>query len=397
LPCQSADPRRPAARTERLFDPSLPMPRPIVAHVRPDAVRHNLDFIRRTAAQSRVWAVIKANAYGHGIERIYPGLAAADGIALLDLDEAVRVRELGWDKPVLLLEGIFGPADVELADRHRLTVAVHCDEQLDLLIAAKPRQPLDIQLKMNSGMNRLGYRPHAFRAAWERAAAAPSIGKITLMMHFANADEGEVDWQLEQFDAATAGIPGERSASNSAAVLWHPRAHRDWVRPGTILYGASPTGAARHIADTPLMAAMTLTSKIIGVQTLAPEETVGYGRRFTADRPMRIGVVACGYADGYPRHAPTGTPIAVDGVMTRVVGRVSMDMLTVDLTPCPTAGIGSSVELWGDQVKVDDVAEASGTIGYELMCALAQRVPVVIVPPGASTVQPLLRTGSHGR
>ncbi|MCA8271246.1 alanine racemase [Burkholderia sp. AU30280] len=373
------------------------MPRPIVAHIRPDAVRHNLDFIRRTAARSRVWGVIKANAYGHGIERIYPGLATADGIALLDLDEAVRVRELGWDKPVLLLEGIFEPADVDLADRHRLTVAVHCDEQLDLLIAAKPRQAIDIQLKMNSGMNRLGYRPAAFRAAWERAANAPSIGKITLMMHFANADEGEVDWQLDQFDAATAGIPGERSTSNSAAVLWHPRAHRDWVRPGTILYGASPTGAARDIADTPLMAAMTLTSKIIGVQTLAPEETVGYGRRFTADRPMRIGVVACGYADGYPRHAPTGTPIAVDGVMTRVVGRVSMDMLTVDLTPCPNAGIGSSVELWGDQVKVDDVAQASGTIGYELMCALAQRVPVVIVPPSASSEQPAPRTGSYGR
>ncbi|RQT61246.1 alanine racemase [Burkholderia cepacia] len=373
------------------------MPRPIVAHIRPDAIRHNLDFIRRTAAQSRVWAVVKADAYGHGIERIYPSLAAADGIALLDLDEAVRVRELGWDKPVLLLEGIFEPADVELADRHRLTVSVHCDEQLDLLIAAKPRQPIDIQLKMNSGMNRLGYRPDVFRAAWERAAGAPSIGKITLMMHFANADEGQADWQLEQFDAATAGIPGERSTSNSAAVLWHPHAHRDWVRPGTILYGASPTGASRDIADTPLMPAMTLTSKIIGVQTLAPEETVGYGRRFTADRPMRIGVVACGYADGYPRHAPTGTPIAVDGVMTRVVGRVSMDMLTVDLTPCPDAGIGSSVELWGDQVKVDDVAEASGTIGYELMCALARRVPVVIVPPGASSEQPALRTGSYGR
>ncbi|KVD57544.1 alanine racemase [Burkholderia ubonensis] len=377
------------------------MPRPIVAHIRPAAVRRNLKFIRRSVAPSRVWAVVKANAYGHGIERIYPGLAAADGIALLDLDEAVRVRALGWDKPVLLLEGIFEPADVELADRHRLTVAVHCDAQLDLLIAAKPQRPIDIQLKMNSGMNRLGYRPDAFRAAWERAAGAPSIGKITLMTHFANADEGEIDWQLDQFDAATAGMPGERSVSNSAAVLWHPRAHRDWVRPGTILYGASPTGAAHHIADTPLMAAMTLTSKIIGVQTLAPQETVGYGRRFTADQPMRIGVVACGYADGYPRHAPTGTPIAVDGVRTRVVGRVSMDMLTVDLTPCPNAGIGSHVELWGDQVKVDDVAEASGTIGYELMCAVAPRVPVVVEPLGTSGTSAAqdepLRTGSYGR
>ncbi|WP_431822895.1 alanine racemase [Burkholderia sp. F1] len=377
------------------------MPRPIVAHIRPAAVRHNLEFIRRTVAPSRVWAVVKANAYGHGIERIYPGLAAANGIALLDLDEAVRVRALGWDKPVLLLEGIFDPADVELVERHRLTVAVHCDEQLDLLIVAKPQRPIDIHLKMNSGMNRLGYRPAAFRAAWERAAGAPSIGAITLMTHFAVADEGEIDWQLEQFDAATAGMPGERSVSNSAAVLWHPRAHRDWVRPGTILYGASPTGAARDIADTPLMASMTLTSRIIGVQTLSSQETVGYGRRFTADQPMRIGVVACGYADGYPRHAPTGTPIAVDGVLTRIIGRVSMDMITVDLTPCPNAGIGSQVELWGDQVKVDDVAEASGTIGYELMCAVAPRVPVVVVPLDASgtsaTQDEPLRTGSYGR
>jgi alanine racemase len=357
-----------------LYEPI--MPRPIVARIRPDAVRDNLAFIRRTAAQSRVWAVVKANAYGHGIERIYPALAAADGIALLDLDEAVRVRELGWTKPVLLLEGIFEAADVALVERYGLTVAVHCDEQLDLLIAAKPQRPISIQLKMNSGMNRLGFRPAAFRAAWERATRAPSIGAIALMTHFANADDGEIDWQLAQFDAATAGIPGERSLSNSAAVLWHPRAHRDWVRPGTILYGASPTGCARDIADTPLAAAMTLTSRLIGVQTLTPRETVGYGRRFTVERPMRIGVVACGYADGYPRHAPTGTPVAVDGVLTRIVGRVSMDMLTVDLTPCPNAGIGAPVELWGDQVRVDDVAEASGTIGYELMCALAPRVPV---------------------
>ena len=354
------------------------MPRPIVARIRPDAVRDNLAFIRRTASHSRVWAVVKANAYGHGIERIFPALTAADGIALLDLAEAVRVRELGWAKPVLLLEGIFEPADIALVTHYGLTVAVHCDEQLDLLIAAKPARPIDIQLKMNSGMNRLGFQPGRFRAAWERAARAPSIGSITLMTHFANADAGEIDWQLERFDAAAQGIPGERTISNSAGVLWHPRAHRDWVRPGTILYGASPTGIARDIETTPLAAAMTLTSRIIGIQTLAPGETVGYGRRFTVDQPMRIGVVACGYADGYPRHAPTGTPIAVDGVRTRVVGRVSMDMLTVDLTPCPEAGIGTGVELWGDRIRVDEVAQASGTIGYELMCALAPRVPVVV-------------------
>lgn len=352
------------------------MPRPISVRIHPEAVRHNLQTAKQSASGARVWAVVKANAYGHGIERIYPALAGADGIALLDLDEAVRVRELGWTQPILLLEGIFDSADVATAVAHRLSVAVHCDEQLALLAAARTQQPIDIQLKMNSGMNRLGYRPDAFRAAWERARATPNIGKIALMTHFANADDSAIDWQLDRFDAATEGIPGERSLSNSAAVLWHPRAHRDWVRPGTILYGASPTGVARHVEGVGLRAAMTLASRIIGVQTLSPGETVGYGCAYEAERPMRIGVVACGYADGYPRHAPTGTPIVVDGVRTRVVGRVSMDMLTVDLTPCPNAGIGSQVELWGEHVKVDEVAEASGTIGYELMCAVARRVPV---------------------
>lgn len=354
------------------------MPRPISARIHVDAVRHNLQLVKRTAAASHVWAVIKANAYGHGIERIYPALAEADGIALLDIDEAVRVRELGWNKPILLLEGIFEPGDVGIADRHRLTVTVHCDDQLAMLKAARPRERIDIQLKMNSGMNRLGYRPAQFERAWERASAIEAIGSIGLMSHFANADGGEIDWQIDEFEAATRSLPGTRSLSNSAAVLWHPRAHRDWVRPGTILYGASPTGCARHIEGFSLRAAMTLENRIIGVQTLEAGETIGYGRAFAADRTMRIGVVACGYADGYPRHAPTGTPVMVDGVRTRIVGRVSMDMLTVDLTPCASAGIGTAVELWGEHVKVDEVAEPSGTIGYELMCALARRVPVSI-------------------
>jgi alanine racemase len=354
------------------------MPRPISARIHPDAIRHNVAFVKRTASASRVWTVVKANAYGHGIERIYPALADADGIALLDLDEAVRVRELGWSGPVLLLEGIFDARDVETADRHRLTVTVHCDEQLALLAAAAPHRPIDIELKMNSGMNRLGFRPDAYAGAWQRASRIAAIGQIGLMTHFASADDGAIDWQIDAFDATTKDLPGTRSLSNSAAVLWHPRAHRDWVRPGTILYGASPSGRARDIAHVPLRAAMTLESRLIGVQTLAAGETIGYGRTFTADRALRIGVVACGYADGYPRHAPAGTPVLVDGVRTRLVGRVSMDMLTVDLTPCPAAGIGAPVELWGERVRVDEVAEPSGTIGYELMCALARRVPVTV-------------------
>jgi alanine racemase len=356
------------------------MPRPIKAYIHPDAVRNNLEVVQTRASKSRVWAVVKANAYGHGIERVFSGLEAADGIALLDLDEAVRIRELGWKKPILLLEGIFTDHDVSTADEFGLTVAVHSDEHRKLIVAAKPKRPIDIYLKMNSGMNRLGFTPDKYRAAWERASASDGIGNISLMTHFASADEGSLDWQMERFDSATCDIPGERSLSNSAAALWHTTAHRDWVRPGIVLYGASPSGQSKDIRDIGLRASMTLQSELIGIQTLRAGETVGYARTYRAETEMRIGVVACGYADGYPRHAPTGTPIAVDGIITRTIGRVSMDMLTVDLTPCPRAGIGSKVELWGDQVRIDDVASSSGTIGYELMCALARRVPVGVLP-----------------
>ncbi len=267
---------------------------------------------------------------------------------------------------------------MKTAEEFGLTVAVHCDEQRELIVAAKPKRPIDIYLKMNSGMNRLGFAPEDYRGAWERASASPGVGSISLMSHFANADEGEVDWQLNRFDETTRDIPGHRSLSNSAATLWHKRAHRDWVRPGIVLYGGSPSGRSHDVAEVPLHASMTLSSEIIGTQTMRTGETAGYACTFTAERDIRIGVVACGYADGYPRHAPTGTPISVDGVVTQTVGRVSMDMLTVDLTPCPQAGIGSKVELWGEQVKIDDVAASAGTIGYELMCALARRVPVTV-------------------
>lgn len=253
---------------------------------------------------------------------------------------------------------------------------MHCDDQRELIVAAKPAQPIDIYLKMNSGMNRLGFTPDRYRAAWERANVSKGIGNIALMTHFANADEGSVDWQLERFDEVTVDIPGLRSLSNSAAALWHARAHRDWVRSGIVLYGGSPSGRADDLGDLVLRPAMTLSSEIIGIQNMHAGETVGYARSYRADAGIRIGVVACGYADGYPRHAPTETPVSVDGVTTRTVGRVSMDMLTVDLTQCPNAGIGSKVELWGEQVRIDHVASSSGTIGYELMCALARRVPV---------------------
>jgi alanine racemase len=353
------------------------MPRPLSATIHTAALANNLAVARRHAPKSKIWAVVKANAYGHGLARAFPGLRATDGFGLLDLEEAVKLRELGWAGPILLLEGFFRPTDIDVIDRYSLSTAVHCDEQLRMLEMARLSKPVNIQLKMNSGMNRLGYTPERFRAAWERARAVQGVGQITLMTHFADADGPRgVDYQLEAFERGAEGIAGARSLANSAATLWHPDSHFDWVRPGIILYGASPSGKTADIKGTGLRPAMTLASELIGVQAVAAGQTVGYGSLFSATSPMRIGVVACGYADGYPRIAPEGTPIIVDGVMTRVIGRVSMDMLTVDLTPCPNAGIGARVELWGAKLPIDDVAAACGTIGYELMCAVAPRVPV---------------------
>ncbi|MGH8781227.1 alanine racemase [Paraburkholderia sp.] len=353
------------------------MPRPLSATIHTAALANNLAVARRHAPKSKIWAVVKANAYGHGLARVFPGLRATDGFGLLDLEEAVKLRELGWAGPILLLEGFFRPTDIDVIDRYSLTTAVHSDEQMRMLEMARLSKPLNIQLKMNSGMNRLGYTPERFRSAWERARACQGVGQITLMTHFSDADgERGIGHQMETFERGAEGIAGARSLANSAATLWHPESHFDWVRPGIILYGGSPSGVHGAIEGTGLQPAMTLSSELIAVQTLGEGQTVGYGSKFAARGPMRIGVVACGYADGYSRIAPEGTPIIVDGVRTRIVGRVSMDMITVDLTPCPAAGVGSRVELWGAALPIDEVAQACGTIGYELMCAIAQRVPV---------------------
>ncbi|TDG09451.1 alanine racemase [Paraburkholderia guartelaensis] len=353
------------------------MPRPLSATIHTAALANNLAVVRKYAPKSKIWAVVKANAYGHGLARAFPGLRATDGFGLLDLEEAVKLRELGWAGPILLLEGFFRPTDIDVIDRYSLTTVVHSDEQMRMLEMARLSKPVNVQLKMNSGMNRLGYTPEKYRAAWERARACAGIGQITLMTHFADADTPRgVGEQMETFERGAQGIAGARSLANSAATLWHPSTHFDWVRPGIILYGASPSGFSSALEGTGLQPAMTLASELIATQHVAEGQTVGYGSIFTARKPMRIGVVACGYADGYPRVAPEGTPVIVDGVLTHVVGRVSMDMLTVDLTPVHSAGVGARVELWGNNLPIDDVAKACGTIGYELMCAVAPRVPV---------------------
>jgi len=372
------------------------MPRPIQATIDRQALRHNLTQIKSFTPDALVWAVVKANAYGHGIERVFDGLRAADGIALLDLTEAEKVRQLGWRGPVLLLEGAFEARDLELCSRLNLWHVVHTEAQIDMLASHKTHQPHRVFLKMNSGMNRLGFAPQAFRAAWTRLNALPQVDEISLMTHFSDADTHKgIAHAMTVFAKHTHDLSGERSLCNSAAALRHGKEHHvraDWVRAGIALYGSSPDFPRHAAHEWGLKPVMSLNAALIGEQHLLPGDTVGYGSTFTADRAMRIGVVACGYADGYPRSAPTGTPVLVGGVRTQTVGRVSMDMLTVDLTNCPQARIGSEVTLWGvpqhkpdkqgsveesaEGLSIDEVAAAAGTVGYELMCALSERVPV---------------------
>ncbi|GAB3399814.1 alanine racemase [Massilia agilis] len=312
------------------------------------------------------------------------GFADADGLALIELENAVRLRQLGWTKPILLLEGFFDASDIPLLAEHSLNPTIHNYEQIKMLEYTKLYRPIDVHLKMNTGMNRLGFRPEAYAAAHARLAAIPGIRSITMMTHFANADELEhprlpIREQLRRFRVGAEGLPGQRSLANSGGVLHLAELEgelpSDWVRPGIMLYGGTPGG--KSASEYGLLPTMTLTSEIIGMQQLQAGETVGYGSRFESTGPMTVGVVACGYADGYPRHAPHGTPVVVDGVRTTLVGRVSMDMMAVDLTPVANARIGSKVILWGDGLPIDEVAHAAGTIGYELMCAVAPRVRVV--------------------
>ncbi|WP_324779156.1 alanine racemase [Thiobacillus sedimenti] len=351
--------------------------RPIQARISTGAMAHNLRVARTHAGAARVFAVVKANAYGHGLSRARRALAAADGFAVLTLEEAANLRLMGVDQPILLLEGLFGADEIATCAELDLWPVLHHPLHLDWLRQHPPARPLQVFVKFDSGMHRLGF-PLADHASVVAAVrSVPGVAGVTLMTHFAQADEpAGVDWQLQPFlgELAAHGLPW--TSANSAALLRYPATQGAWVRPGLMLYGGSPFADATA-AELGLRPAMTLQSELISVQMLQAGEGVGYGQLFRAERPMRVGVVACGYADGYPRHAPTGTPVRVDGVASRTLGRVSMDMLCVDLSDCPAAGIGTPVVLWGEGVPVDAVAASAGTTSYELMCALAARVPVV--------------------
>ena len=358
------------------------MPRPIQANLDLSALENNLRVARRTTS-ARIMSVIKADGYGHGLMRAAEALAATDGYALLDLADAVRLREAGYRQTILLLEGFFSTEELHVIAENRLTCVIHSPWQIPLLEGYPGSGSLDIWLKVNSGMNRLGFAPQQVAQVMEQLRRHRAVGEITLMTHFANADEARgIAEPLALFNDLAAPYRVARSLANSAALLRYPEAHGDWVRPGIMLYGASPfapdIGEQYSAQRLGLRPVMTLGSRIIATQELRAGDEVGYGAMFRADHAMRIGIVACGYADGYPRHAPNGTPVLVDGQRTRTVGRVSMDMLSVDLSTLPSADVGSPVVLWGEGMPIEEVARSAGTISYELMCALTARVPVKV-------------------
>ncbi len=353
--------------------------RPIQATVSTSALQHNLAIVRQHAKAAKVMAVVKANGYGHGLMNVAHALAGTDAFATLHLTEAIDLREAGFEHDILLLEGAFDEEELRIAASFEISVVIHNKVQANLLQSTSLSRPINIYLKMNTGMNRLGFVPSDYLFIYQQLNDCENVRHITLMTHFATADEAQgIAEPLARFKEAIKSLNAPISLANSATILRYPQAHADWVRPGIMLYGATPISGT-PAATFDLKPVMQLSSQIIAIQTLAIGESVGYGARFTATKETRIGVVACGYADGYPRHAPNGTPIAVNGKLTKTLGRVSMDMLFCDVTDMPEADIGARVELWGATVPVDAVAEASDTVGYELLCAVAPRVPIMVV------------------
>ena len=354
--------------------------RPARALIDLDALRHNYQLARELSG-ARALAVIKADAYGHGAVRCAQALhGLADGFAVACIEEALELRAAGVTRPILLLEGFFEADELPLLVQHDLWCVVHSLWQLAAIERAALDKPLRVWLKLDSGMHRVGLNPAHLADAWQRLQASGKVDQVVLMSHFARADELDCPRSQEQlvvFEQARQGLQAEVSLSNSPAILGWPQlqASSDWVRPGIMLYGASPFAQpqAQAARRRPVM---TLESKIISVRDIQAGEPVGYGANFVAQRPTRVGVVAMGYADGYPRHAPSGTPVYIDGQPAQLIGRVSMDMLTVDLTDLPQSGLGSRVELWGSNVLASDVALRAETIAYELFCNLrrAERV-----------------------
>ncbi|MBZ5486134.1 alanine racemase [Halomonas aquamarina] len=357
--------------------------RPLAAHIDLDALRHNYQLACRCAPQSRSLAVIKANAYGHGAVACAQALESqvpAFGVACIE--EALALREGGITKPVVLLEGFFSAEELPLVDQHRFWVAVHSAWQVEALLAFSPRQPIPVWLKVDSGMHRLGFEPEAAASVWQRLSRAPQVGALHLMSHFATADARDgryFDQQMARLKALASTLDAPLCLANSPATLAWPAAHGDWNRPGIMLYGSDPLEIANDVTRE-LRPVMSLRSEIIALRELEEGEPVGYGGRWRAPRRSRIAVVAAGYGDGYDRHAVDGTPVLVNGQRCAIAGKVSMDMLTVDVTDIADAEIGSEVVLWGTArngavLSVDEVARYCDTISYTLLTGVLPRVP----------------------
>lgn len=352
--------------------------RPLIAHIDLSAIGHNFRLAKRCAPGREAFAVVKANAYGHGVREVVTCLHdEADGFAVACLEEAAEVRALHGSARILLLEGCFEPNEYRMAAQLRLDVVLQGEEQLTALLASELPGALNVWLKLDSGMHRLGFDAAAVRAVFPILRGAPQVAELNLLSHFACADERGHPLNEDQLECFLGLLDldfAQRSLANSAAVLSIPAAHMDWVRPGIMLYGATPF-ADLGASEMGLRAAMTLRAQLIAVREVAVGEGVGYGATWVAQRPSRIGTVSCGYADGYPRHAPSGTPVMLDGQRAPLAGRVSMDMLTVDLTDLPPVTVGAAVELWGARLPVDEVAAHAGTLGYELLTKVTARVP----------------------
>jgi alanine racemase len=352
------------------------MTRPARARIDLQALRHNFSRVRQAAPDSRTMAIIKANAYGHGTVEVARALPDARAFGVACVEEAIALREAGFDRRIVLLEGPFDADDIGLINAYRLDLVVHHSTQLDLLEQGRLVRPVDVWLKIDTGMNRLGFMPDSAAAIRERLAGIAGVGSVRLMTHFACADDLSSDYtrkQLHLFNELAARLPGECSLANSAGVLGWPDSHADWVRPGVMLYGSSPL-LGRRAGELDLRPVMTLTTQLIAVKPCRRGEPVGYSGDWVCPTDTTIGVAAIGYADGYPRHAPGGMPVLVNGRRVPLAGRVSMDMICLDLGSRSGAQVGDEVVLWGDGLPVDDVAAMAGTISYELLCGVGRRV-----------------------
>ena len=354
------------------------MTRPIRAMIDTAALRHNFSLVRRFAPMTRVLAVIKADGYGHGLLRVAEALGAADGFGVASVEEGVALRRAGFQQHICLFEGFYHPDELAVCAEHSLSPVIHHKSQMwDIENAARLSPPVDVWLKVDTGMHRLGFRPEEFASLYQRLRVCMNVAQVRVLSHLANADnkfDPATADQTARFNSVAGELASERSLANSAGIFSWPSTHFEWVRPGIMLYGASPTVGV-PAAELDLKPVMTLESEIIAVNQRRKGDRLGYGGDWVCPEDMPVGVVAAGYGDGYPRRAPAGTPVLVNGARAALIGRVSMDLIMVDLRECKDVRVGDRVVLWGEGLPVDEVAQRCGTISYELLCQVTPRVP----------------------